>query len=177
MSEDYDSKFYPRTPPLLTLNKNTSHESKKEDKFISASPVKINLSKAGEERRTIEKPYKTSRKWNLYKDFYQDKKYSQIAAEIIKNFSLNDFINEKAEISLKFIKRDSDMKIINVKDLNENNFTRTASYVETVRENPDKHSMKIVSIKKLRFVEIIVKKKVYIILAIVIFFVIAYIIS
>lgn len=53
-SEDFDSKFYPRTPPppIQMLNNN---DSKKEDKFVSASPMKISNSKGGVEFGGLEK--------------------------------------------------------------------------------------------------------------------------
>ncbi len=101
-----------------------------------------------------------------------------MVSEIIKNFSLNDFVNENAEISLKFVKNENEFKVINFKkDLNENNFSRSVSLAETECVSMDKNKLKRMSIKKLRCVETLAKKKTYLFLVIVLVVILLYFIS
>jgi hypothetical protein len=91
---------------------------------------------------------------------------------------LNDFVNENAEISLKFVKYENEIKVINVKkDLNENNFSRSVSYAETECASMDKNKLKRMSIKKLRCVDTLAKKKTYLLLVIVLVVILFYLIS
>ena len=111
-------------------------------------------------------------------DICQDKKYTNLVTDIFKSFSLNDFVNENAEISLKFIKNENEIKLINVKkDLNENNFSRTISIAETECVSIDKNKFKRMSIKKLRCVDSLAKKKFYLLLGILLVLVLFYFIS
>jgi len=166
MSEDFDSKFYPRTPPLFS-KLNSSETRKHEDMFTSASPIKLKFFNEGDD---IIKGNKTSKHAN----HFNDKKFSHLS-EILKNFSLNDFTNDFAETKLDFSKSNNEIKIINVKDLNETNNSHTSSLAETDFNTEFKNDFKRESVKKSKWE--IFKKKKYVIISIVVLVIILYLLT